>query len=335
MNKSRFLIGLIAGLGFGLGAVTASAKPLEIRISWAVAPAHLTALLNINTSMYRHYGKSYVIKPLRMRGSGPALQALAAGESDIGGLSGQALVLGIKRAKLDLKVIAQLMSAGFKGYPSSSFWARKGEFKSPKDLKGKRLAVNARGGTIDAALRAMLGRYNYRDGPDFQLVEVRFPAMLPALESKRVDLAYLVLPFNFIAKKKGGFEPIFAMSDALGPTQTLNWIARAGWIKKNRAAVVDFLEDHMRFRAWAQDPKNRQEMLKVVSKATKRPAKNYAGWVFTKKGYYHAPDAKSNTAMLQKNIDDLVKLKILPFGVNVAKNTDQTLTTEAYGRLKR
>ena len=112
-------------------------------------------------------------------------------------------------------------------------------------------------------------------------------------------------------------------------------IARAGWIKKNRAAVVDFLEDHMRFRAWAQDPKNRQEMLKVVSKATKRPAKNYAGWVFTKKGYYHAPDAKSNTAMLQKNIDDLVKLKILPFGVNVAKNTDQTLTTEAYGRLKR
>jgi NitT/TauT family transport system substrate-binding protein len=328
-------IGLIAGLGVGLGALTASAKPLEIRISWAVAPAHLTALLPINTSMYRHYGKSYVIKPMRMRGSGPALQAIAAGEVDIGGLSGQALVLGVTRAKLDLTVIAQLMTAGFAGYPSSSFWARKGEFKSPKDLKGKRLAVNARGGTVDAALRAMLGRYGYRDGPDFQLVEVRFPAMLPALESKRVDLVYLVLPFNFIAKKKGGFEPIFAMSDALGPTQTLNWIARASWIKKNRAAVVDFLEDHMRFRAWAEDPKNRQEMLKVVSKATKRPAKNYAGWVFTKKGYYHAPDAKSDTAMLQKNIDDLAKLKILPTTLDVAKHTDQSLTKEAYGRLKR
>ena len=84
MHRSKLFIGLIAGLGVGLGALTASAKPLEIRISWAVAPAHLTALLPINTSMYRHYGKSYVIKPMRMRGSGPALQAIAAGEVDIG-----------------------------------------------------------------------------------------------------------------------------------------------------------------------------------------------------------------------------------------------------------
>lgn len=335
MHKSKLFIGLFAGLGVAFGALSASAKPLEIRISWSVAPAHLTPLLPINTSMYRHYGKSYVIKPMRIRGSGPALQAMAAGEVDIGGLSGQALVLGVTRAKLDITVIAQLMSSGVKGYSASSFWARKGEFKSAKDLKGKRLAVNARGGTVDAALRAMLGRFGYRDGPDYQLVEVRFPAMLPALESKRVDLGYLVLPFNFIAMKKGGYEPIFSMLDALGPVQTLNWIARESWIKKNRAAVIDFLEDHLRFRAWMVDPKNRDEVLKVVSKATKRPAKNYASWVFTKKGYYHAPDAVSDTAMLQKNIDDLVELKILPNSVDVAKHTDQSLVEEAKRRLKR
>lgn len=335
MQKRNLLMGLAAGIGIGLCTAIAYAKPLEIRISWSVAPAHLTPLLPIDTSMYRHYGKSYVIKPMRIRGSGPALQAIAAGEVDIGGLSGQALVLGVKRAKLDLKVIAQLMSSGVKGYSSSAFWARKGEFKSPRDLKGKRLAVNARGGTVDAALRAMLGRYGYRDGPDYQLVEVRFPAMLPALESKRVDLGLLVLPFNFIAMKKGGYEKVFTMMEALGPTQTLSWIARTDWVAKNRKALVDFLEDNIRFRAWANDPKNRDEMIKVVSKATKRPAKNYAKWVFTKKGYYHALDAASDTAILQKNLDDLVKLKILEDKIDVAKHTDQSLVKEAYSRVKK
>lgn len=95
---------------FGTGAL--SAGPLKTRIQWSVTPAHLTPVIPLAPKeIYKHWGKSYVVEPTRMRGSGPALQAVAAGEIEFGGMSVQALTLGVKRAKLDLRVIAQVMSA--------------------------------------------------------------------------------------------------------------------------------------------------------------------------------------------------------------------------------
>ena len=157
--------------------------------------------------------------------------------------------------------------------------------------------------------------------------------MLPALESKRVDLTVLVLPFNFIAEKKGGMKPLFTMGDALGPTQTLQYVTRASWVAKNRAALVDFFEDHLRFRRWLYDPKNREAALGIVSKVTKRPAKNYASWVFTKKDNYRNLDAVSDTKLLQKNIEDLNKLGVLDQTIEVEKYTDSSLVQEAKRRL--
>ena len=73
-----------------------------------MTPPHITPLIpHAPKGVYRHWGKSYVVKPIRMRGSGPALQAVAAGEIEFGGMSAQALTLGVKRAKLDLRVIAR------------------------------------------------------------------------------------------------------------------------------------------------------------------------------------------------------------------------------------
>jgi NitT/TauT family transport system substrate-binding protein len=317
------------------GAAPAFAEPVKIRISWAVTPAHLTPLIpHAPAGVYRHYGKSYVVEPIHIAGSGPALQALAAGELQMGGLSAQALVLGATRAKLDLRVVAELMSQGVKGYPSSEYYARKGEIKSPADLKGKIFAVNARGSTIDAAVRRYMAKHKFEDGKDYRIVEVRFPAMLAALESKRVDVAPLLQPFNLIAAKKGQMEPVFSTIDALGGTQTLQYIARESWIKANRAAVVDFFEDHLRFRRWIMDPANRDQALKIVADLTKRPVSAYEAWAFTKKAYYYDPDGLSDTKLLQKNIDDLKETGILPATVDVEKYTDMSLVQDAKKRLK-
>jgi NitT/TauT family transport system substrate-binding protein len=317
------------------GMASASAEPTKIRISWAVAPAHLTPLIpHAPAGVYRHYGKSYVVEPIHIAGSGPALQALAAGELQMGGLSAQALVLGATRAKLDLRVVAELMSQGVKGYPSSEYYARKGEIKSPADLKGKIFAVNARGSTIDAAVKRYMAKHNFEDGKDYRIVEVRFPAMLAALESKRVDVAPLLQPFNLIAAKKGQMEPVFSTIDALGGTQTLQYIARESWIKANRAVLVDFFEDHLRFRRWIMDPANRDQALKIVADLTKRPVSAYEAWAFTKKAYYYDPDGLSDTKLLQKNIDDLKETGILPATVDVEKFTDLSLVQDAKKRIQ-
>jgi NitT/TauT family transport system substrate-binding protein len=306
-----------------------------LRISWAVTPAHLTPLIpHAPPGVYRHYGKSYVVEPIHIAGSGPALQALAAGELQMGGLSAQALVLGVTRAKLDLRVVAQLMSQGVKGYPSSDYYARKGEIKSAADLKGKVFAVNARGSTIDAAVRRYMAKHNFEDGRDYRIVEVRFGAMLAALESKRVDVAPLLQPFNLMAERKGTMEPVFTTTDALGGTQTLQYIASAAFIEKNRPALVDFFEDHLRFRRWLADDANRAQALKILADITKRPVTAYEDWAFTQKAYYYDAEGESDTKLLQKNIDDLKEMDILPASVDVAKYTDMSLVQDAKKRLK-
>lgn len=335
MNLGKTLTGLVAGLAAAAIAQSASAEPVKIRIQWSVAPAHITPLIpEAPMDIYENYGKTYVVEPVRMRGSGPALQALAAGEIEFGGMSIQALVHGVKRARLDLRVIAQVMSGGVEGYGATGYYAREGEIKKIEDLKGKVVAVNALGSTIDAAVQAQLGKLGWKPGRDYQVVEVRFPAMLAALQSKRVDLTALVTPFDLIAEKKGGVIRVFDMRDALGATETLQWIGKADWIEKNRSAVVDFLADNIRFRKWLHDPKSREQVLETVSKVTKRPAKNYASWAFTKKDNYRDPQAMVNVERMQRNVDDLVRLGILDEGLEAKKYIDLSLAKEAAARVK-
>jgi len=270
-----------------------------------------------------------------MRGSGPALQGIAANEINFGGMSIQALARGINKAKLDLKVIAQVMSGGVEGYSATGFYARKGDIAKIEGLKGKVIAVNALGSSIDAAVQAQLGRLGWKPGRDYQVAEVRFSAMLPALLSKRVDLAPLLTPFELMALRKGGVAKIFTMREALGATETLQWIGKADWIGKNRAALVDFLEDNIRLRKWLYNPSNRGQVLATLSKVTKRPAKNYASWAFTKKDSYREPNGLTNVPRMQKNVDDLVKLGVLKDGLNVKNHVDLSMVKEAANRINK
>ena len=318
-----------------LAAAPVNASPLEIKIQWSVAPAHITPLLPLAPKgVYKHYGKTYTISPQRMRGSGAALQAIAANELHLGGISPEAMALGVTRAKIALVSIAQVMSGGVTGYGATEFWARKGEIKSFADVKGKIVAVNSFGSSIDAAVIAMAKKTGLQRGKDFQVVEVRFPAMLGSLEKGRVALAPLLTPFNLIAERKGGFQKVFDMREALGATETLTWIGRRDWVQKNRAALVDFLEDNLRFRKWMLDPKNRKEVLELVAKVTKRPAKNYAAWLFTNKDNYRDPMALVNVERMQKNIDDLNGMGIIKAQIDAKKHVDLSIAQDAAKRLK-
>ena len=238
LRTAKLVPALSAAIAALTVSLTATAEPVKIRIQWSVAPAHITPMIPLAPKeIYKNYGKTYVVEPVRMRGSGPALQGIAAGELDLGGMSIQALVRGVNRAKLDLRVIAQVMSGGVDGYASSEFYVRDGEINKLEDLKGKIIAVNALGSSIDAAVQAQFGRLGWKVGRDYQVVEVRFPAMLPALESKRVDLAPLLTPFNLIAKKKGGVKFLFNM-------ETLSKVTKRP--AKNYASWAFTTEDNYR-----------------------------------------------------------------------------------------
>jgi ABC-type nitrate/sulfonate/bicarbonate transport system substrate-binding protein len=326
-------LGALLAAAIAAAGGSASAEPVKIRIGWANVSTHLTSIVAAAPKeIYKHWGDSYMVEPVFIAGSGPALTALAANEIQLGGMSSQALVLAVTEAKLDLKVIGQQVSGGVGGYATTEYWARD-DIKRIEDLKGKVVGVNARGSTSDAAVKATLIKHGLKDGQDYQIVEMRFSALLPALESKRVDVAILLQPFNLKAAKIPGMHVLFTYQDSLGEVETVVWMGKADWIAKNRAALVDFLEDNIRLRAWLYDPKNHDAAVKLLAGVAKSPVEDWDEWAFTKKDNYRDPHALVNVARYQRNIDDLHKLGILPTSLDVSKYVDNSLAEEAAKRV--
>ena len=328
---------IAAGLA-ALIALPATAEPVKIRIQTDVPPAHITPLIApaAEFGIYKYWNKSYVVEPVRLQGSGPGMTALAAGEIELAAQGAQTLTLLVTEAKLDVKAIAIQVSSGVPGYAATGFWVRKGEINTIDEMRGKVLGVNARGSTPDSVYRLMLGKKGWKEGPDYQIAEVRFAAQLAALEGKRVDVAFLVQPFDLIARKEGKYNMLFTTADVLGATETLSYVGKTDWIAKNRAALVDFLEDHIRMRHWmtSTDPKVRAQVLKVTSDLTKQPVENFEEWVYTTKDQYRALDLKIDVPRLQKNIDDIHSLGIVKQNIEVKNYVDMSLAEEAWKRFQ-
>jgi NitT/TauT family transport system substrate-binding protein len=214
----------------------------------------------------------------------------------------------------------------------TNFWVRKSDIKSIKDLRGKVIAVNARGANVDSAAHIVLKRAGMEEPRDFQIAEVRFPAMIPALESKKVDAVPLVPPFNRIAATNPELAPLFSVGDAFGPVETLMFMANADFIKKNRAALVDFLEDHIRMRRWMMDPRTRPQAIKQIAEITKGSEGDF-GWVYTSEDYYYHPKVLVDAERLQNNINTLKEAGVVSTAIDVKPYVDMTLATDAAARV--
>ena len=240
-------------------------------------PAHITPLMAAAAQygIYKYWGKSYVVEPVRLQGSGPGMTALAAGEIELAAQGAQTLTLLVTEAKLDVRAIAVQVSSGVPGYAATGFWVREGEINTIDDLRGKVLGVNARGSTPDSIYRLMLGKKGWKEGTDYQIAEVRFAAQLAALEQKRIDVAFLVQPFDLMARE----GPAATTCCSPPPTcwaRPRPWSMSARPIGSPRTAprIVDFLEDHMRMRQVDDLDRSqiRAQVLKVTSELTKQPS---------------------------------------------------------------
>src|SRR5258707_11572834 len=152
-----------------IGLATMSrADPLTIRIGWVVNPGHLAPLIEAlgkrEPGLFKHLGKSYTLQTVRFQGTTPMIQAQAINELDIAAFSTAALALAITNAKLDERVVADVVADGHPGYFTENFVIlADGPVKKIEDLKGKRLATNAIGSAHDLAMRTMLRKHGIKD----------------------------------------------------------------------------------------------------------------------------------------------------------------------------
>src|SRR5215813_5236087 len=290
------------------GATAHGAEAVKIRASWIVAPSDWTPLLPEKPELMKNNGKSYVFEPMRFQGTPAVITALANNEIELGNLAFSSLALAIENAGLEnLRIVGDQFKDGSEGHYSNQFFVlRDSPIQKVEDLKGKVVATNAAGSAVDIAMRAQ----------------------------KKADLASFVAPFSFDPELQQVGRPLFSQRDALGPTQMIVWVARAGFLQKNRAAMVDFMEDSVRVVRWYLDPKNHDEAVQIAARLTKLRPELFAGWLFTSKEYSRSPDLLPDLAALQSNIDVQRDLGFLKRPIDVQTYADLTLVREAAQRLK-
>lgn len=323
----------IACLGALSTASPVKADPVKIRLAYGIIPGVISPLLFQKPEILKHYGKSYTVEPTYIRATSIALQGMASGDVDLSYLSFTALASAILNGGLDIKVIADISSWGSQGYQGPEMLVKTDSgINSVADLKGKVLAVTAKGTGFHYALLANLRKAGLKPG-DVTITEVGIAAMDAALREGRVQLITTAAPFLFASEKKGGVKRLFKPEDAMGDVQALVLVGSTKFLQKNPDAMKDFMEDYLIALKWFLDAKNQDEAVKITAAFTKRPANIYQGFAFTKKDFYRSPTATPDIKALQSNIDLMQELGVLHKKIEVAPYVDLSYLNEAKKRL--
>ena len=335
LRTSKLALACVVSLVLAAAAAQA-ADPVKIRASWVVAPSDWTPLLLEKSDLMRHNGKTYALETVRFQGTPAIITAMANNEIELGNLAFSSLGLAIQNAGLeDLRIVADQFKDGVPGYHTNEYYVLKDSgIGKVEDLKGKVLATNAAGSAVDIGMRAMLRKHKLEDKRDYTVIEVPFPTMKPMLVQKKADLVTVVAPFAFDPELRQIGRPLFTQKDGIGETQMLVWVVRKGFIDRNRAAMLDFLEDAVRVVRWYLDPANHDAAAEAAARATKLPAERFKGWLFTGKDYYRNRDLLPDLAALQANIDVQRELGFLKGPIDIAKYADLGLVKEAAARVK-
>jgi ABC-type nitrate/sulfonate/bicarbonate transport system substrate-binding protein len=335
MRLAKFALAGVCMLGlFGPGAAN-SAEPVKIRMSWVAPIANWGSIILEKKDLAQHLGKSYTLESIRYQGTPQTITAIANNELEVASLAYSSLAIAIENAGLDdVRVIADEFQDGVPGYYSGQFYVHKDSgINKVEDLKGKVIGTNGGGSAIDVAIRAMLHKHGLEEKRDYTMLEGPLPAMPAMLLEKKVDLIPAVLPFSFNPKLREEGKVLFEQRDILGVTQMIMLTARKSFIDKNRAAMVDFMEDMLRIVHWYLDPKNHDEVAQIASKITKAPPERF-GWLFTKADTYRDANLIPNVEALQRNVDTTQDLGFVKKKIDIKKYVDLSLAQEAAKRLK-
>ena len=260
MRVLKVLLPTLAAVTMFGATAAQSADPVKIRASWVAPVSNWASILLEKKDLARHLGKSYVLDPVRYQGTPPMITALANGELEIANLAYSTLGIAIQNAGLDdIRVIADEFRDGMPGHYTQEYLVlADGPIKQPADMKGKVVATNAAGSAVDVATRAMLRKFGFEDKRDYTVVEAPFPTMRAMLAEKKVDLIPGVLPFSLDPELRKIARALYTQREAIGVTEMIVWTVRKPFLDKNRAAMVDFMEDTLRIVRGISIPRTRR-----------------------------------------------------------------------------
>lgn len=333
---ARFSALAVASL-LGLGTRLALAdEPLTIRSGFTVMISGYSPLVLQKQEVLAHHGISYRLEPRHFQSTSLELTALAAGEADIVSIGYSTFAVAVLNAHLDdIRIVADANQDGAEGHKSVPFLVRNDSgIKVVEDLKGKVIATNGAGGAFDVAMRWMLFQHHLEDRKDYTAIESDYANMTAMLLERKAALIIGANPWALNPTLLANSHALFTARDALGRSQMTVMATRAGFIEKNRAALVDFFEDMMAMARWLRNPANHVEAVEIAARLTKQPAESLDDYLFTDRDSYLDPNLQPDLASLQRNIGVMRALGFIKGEVEVKNYADLSLVEEAAKRLR-
>jgi NitT/TauT family transport system substrate-binding protein len=137
------------------------------------------------------------------------------------------------------------------------------------DLDGRTVAVNTLGNVLDVSLNAALEHVGIAP-TQVEYLEVPFPDMLAALDSGRVDAAFLGPPFETIARQSGDYRAIgFPLVEVRPEFVFAGYYVSSPWAEENQEVLVRFLRALRRSMVYAAE--HEQETRETIGEYTELP----------------------------------------------------------------
>jgi NitT/TauT family transport system substrate-binding protein len=334
--RARLALPLLAAFAFllPLASTAAAQQPVKIRAGWITTPASMVPLLFLKPGLAKHHGKSYTFEPIYFASSTLQITAISTGELDLAGFGYTSFPLAIQNAGLtDLRIVADEIQDGAPGYYSTPYFVRRDAgIDKIGDMKGKVAVTNGLGSGVDIIMRTALRRHGLEVKRDYTMIEAPFPTHKQILKEKKADLVVGVLPFSYDKELNEFAKPLFTTQNSLGRVALSFWAMRKSFIDKNRAALVDLLEDYGTILRWYYDPANNKEAVALTAGFLKRPPAAFEGWLFTKRDFFRDLEGKPDLKVVQESIDKVKELGFIKQSLDVPKFADLSLVEEAAKR---
>jgi sulfonate transport system substrate-binding protein len=318
-------------------ATSTRAEPVKLRVSWVSVPFEVFPVLFEKPELMKHLGQSYSFEAVHYNSSSAMLASIASGDIDISEQTTFITGAAIENAKLtDIRIVSDEYQDGVPGHFSNGFIvSNDGPIKTIQDLKGKPVASLGIGSSADTAIRVMLRKNHLEDKRDYVVLEGAPQNMVAMLDEGKAALVSTVGMTGHDPVLLSRAHVLFNRRDAFGgATQESVLVARAGFIEKNRAAIVDFFEDYLRGLRWFSAPANHAAAIAAVAAYTKIPADKLDRWMFTDDDEYRDLNGLPNIGSVQQTLDALKDFGMLKTKIDIGQFVDLSMVKEAGQRLK-
>ena len=226
---------------------TATAQAKKVRVGIISFTNLLPVFLAQERGWYQEVGLD--VETIEMKGGATIIPAILGGSIQIG-FSNVISIMLAQSAGLDIKIICNSHNGGYTkkagelgGYATSTsglLVLQDSGIRGPKDLEGKKIAVNAIKNIDWMAICEWMEKNN-ADPKKVIWVEIDFPKMIPALMGKKVDAVQAGEPQKTILRSQGATLLAHTLHDLRPGLIIASFVAKEDWVSKNPDQVQGFV----------------------------------------------------------------------------------------------